>query len=319
MQNIPIIYALDRNFVVPTLVSIISAVENNAEKLEIHLIIPQSDSGQMKLIEKELQEREIEYQIHPFSSSLIDKLDIKVVEKRRTGPGREAITLGTYQKLLIQDLIKLEKVVYIDGDTLVGDCLKDLYNVELENNFIAGVSDMSSRGILKETKLPFNEETKYINAGLMVLDLEKLREYNFFMKSMSAESKYRDRLNFVDQDIINIVLNGKVKLLPSHFNLQTWYKMKKKQVEINLKLMKKGILHCVGPVKPWHDWYIPQIKEIWESYAQKIITSKIETKKITRLQEALILSEILDNQEQFKRSGFVKNRIINHLLKRRKI
>ena len=52
-------YALDRNFVVPTLVSIISAVENNAEKLEIHLIIPQSDSGQMKLIEKSYKKEKL--------------------------------------------------------------------------------------------------------------------------------------------------------------------------------------------------------------------------------------------------------------------
>ena len=103
---------------------------------------------------------------------------------------------------------------------LVGDCLKDLYNVELENNLIAGVSDMSSIGILKETKLPFNEETKYINAGLMVLDLGEVKSQtqSFFYEIYVTESKYRDRLNFVDQDIINIVLNGKVKLLSSHFN-----------------------------------------------------------------------------------------------------
>ena len=319
MQNIPIIYALDRNFVAPTLVSIISAIENNPDDLEIHFIIPESDLNHIKSIEIELQEREIKYQTHTFSSSLLEQLDIKVVEKRRTGPGREGITQGTYQKLLIQDLIKLEKVIYIDGDTIVGNCLKDIYNTKLENNFIAGVPDLSSRSILKGTNSLFNEETKYINAGLMLMDLEKLRHFNFFEKSMSAEAKYRNRLNFADQDIINIVLDGKIKFLPIQFNLQTWYRMKKIQVENNLKLMDKGILHCIGPVKPWHDWYIPKIKEIWESYAQKIITSKIETKKIARLQEALIFSEILDNQEQFKRAGIVKNRIINHFLKRKKI
>ena len=319
MQNIPIIYALDRNFVDPTLVSVISAIENNTDDLEFHFIIPERDYNHIKLIETELQEREIKYQIHAFSSSLIDRLDIKVVEKRRSGPGREGITLGTYQKLLIQDLIKLEKVIYIDGDTLVGNCLKDLYDIELGNNFIAGVSDLSSKSILNGTKLPFNEETKYINAGLMAMNLEKLRDFDFLAKSMSAEEKYRDRLQFVDQDIINVVLNEKIKLLPNKFNLQTWYRMKKIHVDNNLNLMKKGILHCVGPVKPWHDWYIPQIKEVWESYARKIITSKIETKKITRLQEALIFSEILDNQEQFKRAGKVKNGIIKHLLKTKKI
>lgn len=315
---IPIVYTLDKNFVNPCLVSIISAVENNLEEVEFHLIIPESDSNHIKLIETELQERAIKHKIYIFSPSLLEQLDIKVVQKRRTGAGKEGITLGTYQKLLIQDLIKLEKVIYIDGDTIVGNCLKELYDIELENKFIAGVSDLSSKSILKTTRLPFNEETKYINAGLMVMDLEKLRHFNFFKKSMSAESKYRDRLNFVDQDIINIVLNGKIKLLPAQFNLQTWYRMKKIQVENNLKLMDKGILHCIGPIKPWHDWYIPQITQIWKGYAQQIKTTNIETQKISKLEEAILFSEILDNQEQFKRAGIVKNKIIKQLLANRK-
>ena len=72
--------------------------------------------------------------------------------------------------------------------------------------------------------------------------------------SMLADKAIVSRLTYMDQDILNLILLGKVKFIDAKYNTQFSlnYELKKSFVcPINDETV---LIHYVGPTKPWHYW-----------------------------------------------------------------
>ncbi len=312
-MNIPVVYIFDEGFAEATIVSAISVLKNNKEKVEFHLIYPSRMDDPKNIVEQEILSQGGEVIKHPFLDDSVPKYKIPIPKTRgekKFQPWHNTI----FMKLKIHEIVERDKVVYIDGDTLVGNCLRNLFVLELDDKIMAAVLDNVSNNISKFWKDKGVNLSRYFNTGVMLLDLKKLREINFSEKCKLASLKFGKFCHYPDQDIYNIVLNGQVHFLLPNFNLQSWWGITDKRWKQQLNSFRKGILHFVGDVKPWHLWHRPNAVKHWKYFSDQAKTMDISTTNIETIEQAIFFSHCLDLEEKFPQASNLKNKIIQRLL-----
>ena len=100
------------------------------------------------------------------------------------------------------------KLIYIDTDTMVYNDIKELYDFDLQGNEIGAVQDAMGHYFFGRT---------YCNAGVLLLDLDKIKESKLFDKCIKYVMTKRSIMP--DQDAINYSTKKKI-LLPRKFNEQ---------------------------------------------------------------------------------------------------
>jgi lipopolysaccharide biosynthesis glycosyltransferase len=130
------------------------------------------------------------------------------------------ITSTTYYRLLIGDILpeEFEKCIYLDIDICVCKDLSELFNINIGDNYIAGV--VAPGYYFAEEKnckrLNLSSMKQYVNAGMLIMNLKKIREDNMTEKFIELLKKnYIDR----DQDVINVACYGKILTLPPKYNV----------------------------------------------------------------------------------------------------
>ena len=134
----------------------------------------------------------------------------------------EHISLEMYFRYWLPELLLDEaKTIYMDVDVLaLGDILP-LWQWDLAGHALAGTTDVKenteSFKAFKQ-KLGMQPDAKYFYSGLLVMDLERLRQDHFTERCMANTVKFLDILAWPDQDIINLTYEGKILELPMRFN-----------------------------------------------------------------------------------------------------
>lgn len=174
------------------------------------------------------------------------------------------VTEETYYRLLIPKLLpQYDKVLYLDCDLIARSCLLPLFETELSDDLIAGVVTVGNekrRDYCRQV-LGISEE-HYINAGVLVLNLKKLREFDLvnLAYQLLEEKKI---LHWHDQDILNTVCYGRIAFLDPTWNTTVLRMMKNQGVSeaaklhLNPSVFDPAILHYAS-VKPWNS----ELKEI---------------------------------------------------------
>jgi lipopolysaccharide biosynthesis glycosyltransferase len=162
-------------------------------------------------------------------------------------------SIATYYKLLIPDIVSVDKIIALDCDIILKDDIKKLWDFDISNYLAAAVK--VSVGAVEGT---------YYNAGIMVLNIKKLKEFNFADK-WRQYIKTRPQLICVDQDILNHILDGgggKVLFLPIEYNVVNHHY--DYMVEHNMT-DKIVILHYT-PGKPLEFDCLPSLRKLWFAY-----------------------------------------------------
>ena len=138
-------------------------------------------------------------------------------------PNQYHFGLATWYRLFIQNLFPdYHKILYLDCDIVVTGDVSKLYNIDLGANMIAGVVEQ----FILRTK-EFSDYTKYavgvnaenyLNAGVLVIDLDKFRKQRIEEKFTYLINKYNFDVIDPDQAYINFLCQGKIKYLPVEFN-----------------------------------------------------------------------------------------------------
>jgi lipopolysaccharide biosynthesis glycosyltransferase len=153
-------------------------------------------------------------------------------------------TLIYYYRLLLPLLHPtIDKIIYLDTDLIVERDVSELYNEELGECSVAAVRDYIEARKCKDLGC----NPPYINTGVMVLDLSKLRKSNFTLYCLKWLDTHCGRsMHHHDQDAVNVFLDGKnVKLLDHSWNLML-------PDPGTIISQKDRIIHITGPFKPWN-------------------------------------------------------------------
>lgn len=181
-----------------------------------------------------------------------------------------------YRYFLPELLPDLQKILYLDSDLLVLSSLAELFNTNLENNYIAGASDIGYNiyRILDAKK--YFIKGRYINSGVLLMNLSLMRRDGLSKKFYDTTIEYKDKLVYSDQDIINMVCNGKIKLISYKWNVKnilthesSYIKRycqiySKHKQDIITAIDKPSIIHYITFEKPWNS-YACNLADKWHS------------------------------------------------------
>jgi lipopolysaccharide biosynthesis glycosyltransferase len=173
-------------------------------------------------------------------------------------------------------------VVYLDADTIALTNLSRLYRADLQGKAVGGVLDFP---LLFEVDhgLHGTEEylrdivgvprpTEYVNAGVLVMDLRRMRAMRFVEQSHALLEQKGADMKFRDQDALNSILAGNVTLLDPRWNSmitmahQPAFVNPDLQQAVGLQQREPFIVHFAGPQKPWHAGYDGPHLELWSGY-----------------------------------------------------
>jgi lipopolysaccharide biosynthesis glycosyltransferase len=141
------------------------------------------------------------------------------------------LSQAAFYRLLTPIFINIDKLIYLDGDTIILKDLNEMYELPFNDNYILGFLDVLSNGV---DFLGIQSE-KYINSGVILLNLDKIRNDNKIYDIINiADSK--KVLPGLDQTIINYVFYPKIGILPSKFGI--WNFSDKKDIHIYLSHLR---------------------------------------------------------------------------------
>jgi lipopolysaccharide biosynthesis glycosyltransferase len=131
-------------------------------------------------------------------------------------------TQAVYYRLLFPLIIResIDKLIYLDADTIVLRSLNSLYQLDTDGHPIAAVYD---NYVKTQPLLGIIEEGEYFNSGVMLIDIAKWREEKISEQAMEYLRLYPERIKFVDQCALNAVLKNNWKKLDFRFNVMYSY------------------------------------------------------------------------------------------------
>ena len=117
----------------------------------------------------------------------------------------------------------VERLLYLDSDTIVVGELTGLFNEELSGKPVGMVCDSVARDYKRF--MGFAPEEDYYNGGMILYDLPKWRALQCTERITAHIQNVRNNYEALDQDLINIVLKGEIKRLPLEYNYQPFHRV----------------------------------------------------------------------------------------------
>ena len=121
----------------------------------------------------------------------------------------------TYFRVYSPIFINSDRMIYLDGDTLTFDDLGEMYNLNFKDNYILGFFDVLSDEI---DYLGIRSE-RYINAGVTLFNLKKIREDRIINKIIDSINDITLNLHKDDQTLVNYLLYPKIGRLPLKYGI----------------------------------------------------------------------------------------------------
>ncbi len=157
--------------------------------------------------------------------------------------------LASYYRLFIENLFpQYDRIIYLDCDIVVLGDISKLFFIDMENKNIAGVVEqfiLHSDVFSLYTKEAVGVDAKeYINSGIMLMDLNKLREQKVEQSFVNLINSYNFDVIDPDQAYINYLCKGKIKYLSFDWN--------RTPIEC-VECKNPNIVHYALGLKPWQD------------------------------------------------------------------
>lgn len=213
MKKYHIVVASDRAYIGFVSILFASILSNKCEdeKIVFHLLANDIPSSSLDALLKQLKSEE--FHVYPIEN-LSSLLQVTVPA---------TIALTSYARLFLPRLLpeSIEKVLYLDCDTIVNRSLNKLFSYDINDYFVAGVLDTLPNNASK-IMVGMNANDAYINAGVLLINLKKWRAENIQNRFLDFLLSHNGKVHHHDQGIINAVLDKKLIVGPE-FNLTSNY------------------------------------------------------------------------------------------------
>lgn len=213
-----------------------SILEHTDSRICFHILHDETVSEENKRkLQQVAHQKGDSIQFHFIDTSIFD--DVKERLHR--------FTVGTMFRLMLPEILpNLNKIIYLDADIFVNIDIKELWNIDTSDVCIAGVKDYWVANYAWNP-YPVQKELvnrdSYINAGVLVLNLNKIRSY-CNMKEKTLEYLIENpESNLFDQDALNVIYKDSILLLDEKWNSFVLVLKSK-----NVKKMENRIYHYVG-------------------------------------------------------------------------
>lgn len=264
MKNqIPIVLAADNNYRYPLMVTALSAIMNADADTVYQFHILTSD--------------EFEVSSRDLINNLLKQYNMPEATFYDMGKSYSDITMqikhishATFYRLQLPELLgTIEKCIYLDVDIVVKKDLKEFFNTDMEDKYVAGVKAAGyyypeEKKARNMRLLGLDAFDQYVNAGVLLINLQKMREDNL---SKTFEKLLEKNFPSQDQDILNVACYNHIRILPPKYNAMTKYSVGDKEVYDTIECLplcysreeweeaceSPVIIHYADKWKPWQD------------------------------------------------------------------
>lgn len=257
-MKISIAYAPDDKYINQTVVSMKSALEHNEQVEFIIMYSKLSAESMQKLGAVGGSLRLIKMDENQFADLTLSKW----------------VTVQAWFRIKLPDLCKdLDKVLYLDCDTLIRGNLDELFSLDLTNKYLAGVKDVW--GVSKYVKRLDMKSGVYVNSGMLLFNCDYCRKEHFFDKVVDFAKNNAKIIEFCDQDSINKVVDEyKLVVSPKYNLMDTWwrggyYEFEGEEETEYLKAKENPVIAHLTGLKPAFKGCGNKFKDEWWEVAKK--------------------------------------------------
>lgn len=243
-KEIPVFFTIDDGYAPFLATALNSAIKNSDPQRRYRAIVLHeglSEKNEKKL--KALERENFKIDITPMKANF-EALDDRMSNRLRC----DYFTLTIYFRLFIPAMFpQYDKGIYIDSDVVLTDDIAKLFDTDIGDNYIGACADLSIADIPPLVAYTENavgaEKGKYINSGVLLMNLKKLRECDFEGHFLRLLNEYHFDSVAPDQDYINAMCDGKIYYLSPE-----WDAMPNDE---HPPLPKTSLVHYNLFSKPW--------------------------------------------------------------------
>ena len=209
-----IVYHCSLSFYKIAGVSMISVMENNKDMENINFYIIEKDfDDESKDILFSIVEK------YGRSLEFIKMPDINEYEQLNLVSIKKKWSFDSYCRMFLDDLMPsgIDRVLYLDSDVICNGSLKELYQTNIGNNVIGGVTDWIGERYYRLFNL--KPTSHYCNGGVWLIDLRKWRLMNFKEKVLNFIKEKRGYVFFMEQTTTNCVFEDYIYVLNPRYNV----------------------------------------------------------------------------------------------------
>lgn len=185
------------------------------------------------------------------SENKIQKIDVsELYDKAFKGTQNETAYCTPYTLLrLLADQVQEipDKILYLDIDMMCGGDLSKLYSIDIENYEYAAVKEKYGCWIIRPD---------YINAGMLLLNMKKIRETRLMEKARKMLQERK--LLFADQDAL-FWNTTKKKIIPRIYNEQSRFNSPKTVI---CHFSKRLLLWPYPHTENYKQWNVEEVHSV---------------------------------------------------------
>jgi len=250
-NQIVIVYATNDSYAPYMGVSMYSLIKNTTDRYFYKICVLQEDltESHKRRIEKLAKDNVV-----------IEFVDVSEKMRGKIIPQIGHLSKETTYRLLSDEIFaEYEKILYIDCDTIIMRDVAELYNEDLTDCIVgASLGNLHTNMIKYITERLHLSTDGYFNAGVLLINIPMFKQCNIGKKCfelLQSDENYWT----MDQDVLNITCQGKVKYFDGRWNVEWAYLLNKEfdfvQDEERTKKLdyvnKPYIVHYTSAYKPW--------------------------------------------------------------------
>ena len=253
---IPLFFSVDDNYAKLLTISLHSIIKNASTKYHYEVIVLNTGLNEKSIsLIKSLENNKFSISFVNVCENL-DRISSELLT-------RDYYTKTTYYRLFIASLFpQFDKILYLDSDTIINGDISELYRTDIGSNLVGAIPDASVQIVPEfieyvEKALGIKHED-YFNAGILLMNLKKMRDIDFEEHFINLLKKYKFEVA-QDQYYLNVLCHEDV-----YFIDESWNTM-----PLGEKIENPNLIHFNLTFKPWkyddimyEEYFYQNVKEI---------------------------------------------------------
>lgn len=232
-----VLFGTDQQFLPHLATALFSLLHNNSnENIRVYVLHRDIGAHEWSKLTSLMHENES-----------VELISVKVGDRDVAAfPTNGRLNESAYFRLLAQELLPVDKCLYLDSDLIVRGPIRPLYDTEIGDVHVAAAENPGFAG---HEELGMPAGASYFNSGVMLCNLAMWRQNDLRGRAVRYAQEYRLRIRHADQDVLNGVLQGAYRRLDDRYNWRRWAAQSQ---HYGTTQEEPVIVHFVGAMKPWN-------------------------------------------------------------------
>lgn len=264
-----ILLAINNNYVEQT-ITLLSSIKENHTRDKINIFILNKDLKQKEKnkIKTCFNNTNIYIKFITINDNEIN--NFPVLEKR--------YPVEIYFRLFATKYLpkNIDRILYMDVDTIVINPLEDFYNMDFDGNLFIGATHVNNFfKKFNQLRLKLPKDSDYINSGVLLMNIKQLRNVDIENDVKQYIKNNKGKLLLPDQDLLNALYGNRIKLVSYlKYNLgdktiKQYNRFNKEKIDIDWIKKNTVIIHYYGRNKPWNKNYKGMLDSFYNYYLKQ--------------------------------------------------